>query len=217
MPLASMTHDVGVQIGENIGRVITVQVDDRGIGWGKFLRIRVEVNISEALLKGVFLTFKGKKTWVPLKYECLPIFCFKCGVIRHAKQSCSISSLGSSKLQYGVWMQALAVKESDSTNKKYGEEDLHHNEEAQSWRKGGEDGDEGPNNNPKSKMGFQETGMSDVDIATAVMTTENMLSPRNYAEIAQRPFKVLSKPLMQEGLVSCKALRNKIVQGMSQS
>ncbi|XP_042983141.1 uncharacterized protein LOC122312566 [Carya illinoinensis] len=34
MPLASMTQEVGFQIGESLGRVITVQADERGIGWG---------------------------------------------------------------------------------------------------------------------------------------------------------------------------------------
>lgn len=93
MPLASMTQDVGVQIGESIGRVVTVQIDDRGIGWGKFLRIKVEVDISKTLRRCVFLTFKGKKTWVPLKYERLPNFCFKCGGGKScsAKMNCWLS------------------------------------------------------------------------------------------------------------------------------
>ncbi|XP_040987682.1 uncharacterized protein LOC121235400 [Juglans microcarpa x Juglans regia] len=86
IPFASMTHEVGIHIGESIGRVVTVQTDDRGIGWGKFLRIRLEVDILEALQRGVFLTFEGKKTWVSLKYECLTNFCFKYGVIKHAQQ-----------------------------------------------------------------------------------------------------------------------------------
>ncbi|XP_040987664.1 uncharacterized protein LOC121235381 [Juglans microcarpa x Juglans regia] len=126
MPFSSMTYEVGVQIGGCIGRVITIQVDDRGIGWGKFLRIRVEVNISEALLRGVFLSFAGKKTWVPLKYERLPTFCFKCGVIKHAKSGCSVSSLGDSKLQYGAWLRAPATKDSEDLHKTYGNVDTQH-------------------------------------------------------------------------------------------
>lgn len=66
-----------------MGRVLKVHADERGISWGRFLRIRVEVDMTRALLRGTFLTMDVKKSWLYFKYERLPSMCFKCGIIKH--------------------------------------------------------------------------------------------------------------------------------------
>ncbi|KAF5442788.1 hypothetical protein F2P56_035410 [Juglans regia] len=119
MPLASMTLKVGNQVGGNVGRVIKVQTDTRGIGWGKFLRIRVEVDITKVLMRGMFLTIDGRKTWVTFKYERLPIFCLRCGVIKHVGKICPQDSNGSSQNQYGAWLRATAAREDNFNQKRY--------------------------------------------------------------------------------------------------
>ncbi|XP_041009438.1 uncharacterized protein LOC121253497 [Juglans microcarpa x Juglans regia] len=86
MPLACMTQEVGVQIGKCPGTVLDVIVDQWGLGWGKFLRFKVEVDITKALVRGLFLNFDGNQIWLQFKYDRLQPFCFKCGIIKHVKK-----------------------------------------------------------------------------------------------------------------------------------
>ncbi|KAF5471373.1 hypothetical protein F2P56_008182 [Juglans regia] len=190
IPLSSMTYEVGTQIGGCIGRVLTVQVDERGIGWGKFLRIRVEVNISEALQRGVFLSYAGKKTWIPFKYERLPTFCFKCGVIKHAKSGCLVSSLGDSKLQYGAWLRAPASKDNEFPHKTYGNADTQEYAEGQSWRKEREVRDDDQKIKTKAAAEIPESCKKDGDNTGSKKATEKLISPRLTTEPIQQAFKV---------------------------
>jgi hypothetical protein len=41
LPLACMGKDVGFQIGSTMGMVEEVDTDEEGVGWGKFLRVRI--------------------------------------------------------------------------------------------------------------------------------------------------------------------------------
>ncbi|KAF5477665.1 hypothetical protein F2P56_004284, partial [Juglans regia] len=125
LPFDYMNQEVGIQIGNSLGRFIKVHVDERGIGWGKFLRIRVELDITKTLLRGLFINVDGKKTWVYFKYERLPSLCFKCGVIRHVKNSCSNQEGREGQSQYGAWLRAPIVRENELLFKKYGESPDH--------------------------------------------------------------------------------------------
>lgn len=62
MPFGCMTQEVGSQIGSNAVRVLQVHTNLRGIKWGKFLRIRVEMDIKKTLLRGMFITVEGKRS-----------------------------------------------------------------------------------------------------------------------------------------------------------
>ncbi|KAF5475845.1 hypothetical protein F2P56_007609 [Juglans regia] len=157
MPLGTMTEEVGKQIGKNVGKVLKVHSDDRGIGWGKFMRIRVEMYITKALMRGMFLTFDGRKTWVQFKYERLPTFCLKCGVIRHNGKSCQSSPKASPQNQYGVWLRAPAAKEGDINQKRYGHDSSQQTSGADhSWRNDGKVGDEVNLGKAVSKEGFKD-------------------------------------------------------------
>ncbi|XP_042948681.1 uncharacterized protein LOC122281342 [Carya illinoinensis] len=52
VPLAAMNEEIGIQIGENIGRVIRVDADSDGFAWGRCLRVRVH----KPLLRGICMT-----------------------------------------------------------------------------------------------------------------------------------------------------------------
>lgn len=50
----------------------------------EFCRIRVNLDIQKPLGRGIFISpNKQGKTWLPLKYESLPTFCFGCGRLGH--------------------------------------------------------------------------------------------------------------------------------------
>ncbi|XP_042962494.1 uncharacterized protein LOC122296766 [Carya illinoinensis] len=91
-PFASMNIDVGQQIGNSIGKCLEVQADTRGICWGEFIRMKVELDITKPIQRGLFLTIEGKKSWIVLKYERLPNLCFRCGCIKHNAKGCSVNN-----------------------------------------------------------------------------------------------------------------------------
>ncbi len=50
-----MVRAVGEDIGNAIGRTIEVDVPENGIGWGRYLRLRVDIDITQPLLRGKIL------------------------------------------------------------------------------------------------------------------------------------------------------------------
>lgn len=63
--------------------MLGVDAHDDGCGWGKFLSIKLDVDLTRALAREKTITMKGKRHWVPLKYEKFPRICFVCGKISH--------------------------------------------------------------------------------------------------------------------------------------
>ena len=60
-----MVEEVGEDIANNIGRLVEVDVPNNGIGWGRFLRLWVEIDITKPLLRGKILEEdEGKPSWV---------------------------------------------------------------------------------------------------------------------------------------------------------
>ena len=106
-----MTEDIGRDIGGKIGRVL--EVDKRAIqaDQAKFLRIRVEVQIDNPLRRGGYVkNDEGGRFWVDFRYERLPTFCYRCGILGHDEKHCQASSLEQlSGRQYGEWLKAGGV------------------------------------------------------------------------------------------------------------
>lgn len=76
MPLAAMTFEARQRIGSTIGEVMTVDVVGEGVGWGKYLRVRVSMDISKPLAQGRLIRIEGKQRWIEFKYDRLPLFYF---------------------------------------------------------------------------------------------------------------------------------------------
>jgi hypothetical protein len=111
MPLLCMTKGIGSKIGESMGRFLDIDLAGDGAGWGRCLRIRVEIDLSKPLERGRALNLKGTSHWVMFKYEKLPMFCFDCGRVIHGVKGCPVSR--SSRLnsttgakEWGVWLRA---------------------------------------------------------------------------------------------------------------
>jgi len=49
MPLGCMNRAVGTQIGNSLGKVEDVAVAKDDVGWGRYLRVRVEINLYQPL------------------------------------------------------------------------------------------------------------------------------------------------------------------------
>jgi hypothetical protein len=112
VPLFYKTKPTGERVGGTLGTVVDVDIPENGVGWGPFLRVRINMDITKPVQRGRLVTFKELgKMWVLFKYERLPWLCFHCGVIGHLERDCvssnqtSSSSSGSVK-QYGAWLRA---------------------------------------------------------------------------------------------------------------
>ncbi|XP_042952204.1 uncharacterized protein LOC122289286 [Carya illinoinensis] len=121
VPFAVMNVEQGVKLGSVIGKVHTVETDDQGCGWGRHLRIRVDVDINKPLPRGKLIKVRGKQCWIYFKYERLPNFCFKCGQLMHMEGKCSSQTTSKqSQDQYGQWLRASHAPSQNFSTKKYG-------------------------------------------------------------------------------------------------
>ena len=131
LPLKHRTKETGLAIGTSLGEVVEVDVADSGVQWGKCLRVRVKIDVTRRLIRGRKLKIEdGEDRWVLFKYERLPNFCYKCGMLDHDLKDCPNSkgecrNGGLTELQYGAWMRGDPVKrsvwESHLTKKNGGE------------------------------------------------------------------------------------------------
>jgi hypothetical protein len=116
LPIKSMVRDVGEDIGNAIGRTIEVDVPENGIGWGRYLRICVDIDITQPLLRGKILEFDGGAPfWVDFRYEHLPIFCYQCGMLGHSVHDClegrrSGGDPNTPIDKFGPWLRAAAAR-----------------------------------------------------------------------------------------------------------
>ncbi|XP_059436704.1 uncharacterized protein LOC132169738 [Corylus avellana] len=110
LPLACMNVEIGSKIGATVGKVEAVDVDAEGIGWGKFLRVKICLDLKKPLPRGRKINIEGRATLITFQYECLPKFCFQCGVICHGKLGCSKRSGLHKKngTEYGPWLRAAS-------------------------------------------------------------------------------------------------------------
>lgn len=108
-----MNEGRGKLFGESIGKVDEVDVKGDGSGWGKCLRVSIEMDLTKPLARGRTICVKGEKLWISLRYEKLLRICFDCGCIVHGNQGCKGETKGHN--QYGSWLRAgLRIKKYES-------------------------------------------------------------------------------------------------------
>jgi hypothetical protein len=98
-----MNKEVVEIIGEDTGQFLDVDVEENGTVVGRYLRLKVRIDIRQPLRRGITMEIEEEgeeKRWCPLEYEFLPEFCYSCGVIGHTEKSCVVGSPTGESRQY---------------------------------------------------------------------------------------------------------------------
>ncbi|KAK9998270.1 hypothetical protein SO802_017873 [Lithocarpus litseifolius] len=116
IPIKIMNATVGNYIANEIGVPLLVDAPKSGLAWGPFLRIRVDVDITKPLMRGKMIQIEGmEKGWVHFKYERLPIYCYRCGILGHQERECQKTKKGcftveEEDFQFGPWLRVMGSK-----------------------------------------------------------------------------------------------------------
>jgi hypothetical protein len=112
LPLGRMNRATGEVVGDAVGEFLGVDVGDDDTAVGEYLRVKVKLNITAPLLRGLMVQVgeSNADKWCPFEYEYLPEFCYTCGVLGHEYTDCSIKLKRGEKQQYGRWLRAMMPK-----------------------------------------------------------------------------------------------------------
>jgi hypothetical protein len=107
--MGMMNREVAEIIGNEVGELMDVDVEENGMTVGQYLRVKVRIDIRRPLMRGVTMKMEedvSSERWCPFTYEFLPEFCHNCGIIGHTDRSCTVSNPAGRK-QYGSWLCVL--------------------------------------------------------------------------------------------------------------
>ena len=116
LPLMSRTCETGWAIGSTLGEVMSVDVADSGVQWGKYLRVRVKIDVTKKLVRGKKVKIEGgEQRWISFRYERLPNFSYRCGLLNHDLRDCAEAvekenQKEQTNLQYGPWLRGEALR-----------------------------------------------------------------------------------------------------------
>lgn len=90
LPLGLLSKETGELLGDEIGEFMEADVGEDRMATGRFLRVKIRLDIRKPLMCGVTVKTKeeGLDRWCPVVYEHLPDFCYVCGVIGHTDRVC---------------------------------------------------------------------------------------------------------------------------------
>ncbi|KAK6139565.1 hypothetical protein DH2020_026711 [Rehmannia glutinosa] len=113
IPIGLMNKSFVEISGNTIGKYLGMDVDSDGYSFGRFLRIRVDLDITKPLKRVLKTTFKNTEFVLPIKYERLPNFCYFCGIIGHSEKKCDSRILNPPESpytpSYGAWIRAASA------------------------------------------------------------------------------------------------------------
>ncbi|TXG70673.1 hypothetical protein EZV62_005608 [Acer yangbiense] len=95
-PLLCMTKELGEYLGKIIGDLVDIDVGLTGECFGKYLRVRVAIDISQPLKRFLMMDLAedGSESLLLLRYEKLPDYCFCCGLVGHSYPMCTTNLTG---------------------------------------------------------------------------------------------------------------------------
>jgi hypothetical protein len=127
LPLKLRSDAMARKLGDLIGEFVDVD-NKEGNRNGKFLRVKVSIDLRKPLKRGTVITYQGKELRVYFKYERLPTFCYICGRIGHQIKDCEdaevnegedFEDIEEKELPYGSWLKASPLPKITGDIKKY--------------------------------------------------------------------------------------------------
>jgi hypothetical protein len=95
-------------LARRIGKAKEVQMAPKLFYEGNYVRIRVMIDTSKPLMRFVSLSVTGEgRKRLAVKYEKVPFFCKRCGLLGHDHEECGDGVWEEKDLQYGTWMLAM--------------------------------------------------------------------------------------------------------------
>lgn len=87
-------------------------MSENGSKKGRILKLLVEIELKNPLMRGTNVKLDEEMAWVDLSYEQLPAYCFYCGRIGHQERSCSrkIADSQNNSVKEGQYGECLRVK-----------------------------------------------------------------------------------------------------------
>jgi hypothetical protein len=108
-----MNSSTAEAIGEEIGSFLGDDIDDGNSAVGRFLHIKVRIDIRKLLMRGVTVIDEksGVERWCPLAYVYLTDFCYICGLLGHTNKLCETRwEKGKPPLPYGRNLRCFPPK-----------------------------------------------------------------------------------------------------------
>ena len=91
LSLGLMIEKIGTVLGELIGDVEEIDAKSGQMAWGRYLRVRISINISKPLKRGSkIIVARGETVFAIFKYERLLDFCYICGRLDHWESKCDM-------------------------------------------------------------------------------------------------------------------------------
>ncbi|XP_021769544.1 uncharacterized protein LOC110733503 [Chenopodium quinoa] len=83
VPFNKRSADFAYEIGEHLGGFLELD-DSDPLGWNEYLRVKILVDISKPLRRGVKIANGSQSSkWCSIQYERLAEFCYNCGRMDH--------------------------------------------------------------------------------------------------------------------------------------
>ncbi|KAL5795008.1 hypothetical protein ACOSP7_003602 [Xanthoceras sorbifolium] len=104
-----MNREAGLFLGGLIGEVKEIDSGGGGDCLGKFIRIRVLVDVGKPLKRGLRVASGDVDEFASILvcYERLPNFCYYCGLLGHLLRECLVNDKGlidDSELRFRQWL-----------------------------------------------------------------------------------------------------------------
>lgn len=112
MPLGMTNKETGIAIVNVVGHFVDMDLEEDGSAVGKYLRIKVKLNVKKPLMRGVLLMEDDDEEpgWCPIVYEFLPEFCYTCSIIGHTDKACAVVLVEGEKPQFSKKLRFLPEK-----------------------------------------------------------------------------------------------------------
>ncbi|CAA0834207.1 ubiquitin-associated (UBA)/TS-N domain-containing protein [Striga hermonthica] len=112
LPLHWVSEETGIKIGKLFEKVLDVRIPETGEMGGRIIKILVEINLKEPIIRGTRINLGSEAKWITFRYENLQTFCYYCGLIGHADLNCEkkkedVRCMKLSSGQYGEWLRAV--------------------------------------------------------------------------------------------------------------